>query len=135
MTEPLFDEDREESCSFAISSLNFSCSVIPIPIPLVGVEPFSPGTPGAERDALGIDFEMSRPMGFLRLMADLALPNGDDDTEDGLEGESVEGESSEMGLGGAARRVEASGGVWSVIAVVEVEGLRDGDGQKLKGTA
>jgi len=54
-------------------------------------------------------------MGFLRLMADLALPNGDDDTEDGLEGESAEGESSEMGLGGAARRVEASGGVWSVM--------------------
>jgi hypothetical protein len=62
-------------------------------------------------------------MGFLRLMADLALPNGDEDTEDGLEGESAEGESSEMGLDGAARRVEASGGVWSAIAVVGVEGL------------
>jgi hypothetical protein len=33
----------------------------------------------------------------------------------------VEGESSEMGLGGAARRVEASGGVCSAIAAVGVE--------------
>jgi len=118
LTEPLFDEDREESCNFAISSLNFSCSVIPIPIPLVGVEPFSPGSPGAERDALGIDFEISSPIGFLRLMADLTLPNGDDDAEDCLEGESAEGESREMGLGRAARRVEASGGVCSAIAIV-----------------
>jgi len=82
------------------------------------VEPFSPGSPGAERDALGIDFEISSPIGFLRLMADLTLPNGDDDAEDCLEGESAEGESREMGLGRAARRVEASGGVCSAIAIV-----------------
>lgn len=64
---------------------------------------------------------MSRPMGFLRLMADLALPKGGTEVEDGLEGESVEGESREMGLGGAARRVVASGGGCSAIATTVEE--------------
>jgi len=53
-------------------------------------------------------------MGFLRLMADLALPNGDEEEEGVcLDEESVAGDTREMGLGGAARRVEASGGVCS----------------------
>ena len=110
------DDDREESWSLAISSLSFSCSVIPIPKPLVGVEPFSPGRPGAERDGFGIDFEISRPMGFLRLMADLALPKGDDEADEvGREGESVDEVVDEMGLGGAAERIDASGGAWSAM--------------------
>lgn len=85
----------------------------------MGVEPFSPGTPGAERDALGMDLEISSPMGFLRLMADLAFPKGDDDAEvASLEEKSGEGESNEMGLGGAARHVVASGGGCSAMITV-----------------
>ena len=57
-------------------------------------------------------------MGFLRLMADLALPKGDDEADEvGREGESVDEVVDGMGLGGAAERFDASGGAWSDMIV------------------
>lgn len=107
MTDALDDEDREESWSLAISSLRRSCSVIPKLPP----RPFpSPGRPGADRVGFGIDLEMSRPMGFLRLILDLGPPKGD------IPGDAVgvvaldEGDKDGMALGGAASREVSSGG-------------------------
>jgi hypothetical protein len=57
-------------------------------------------------------------MGFLRLMADLPIPNGEDEADEvGREGESVDEVVDEMGLGGAAERTGASGGAWSDMTV------------------
>jgi hypothetical protein len=62
------------------------------------------------REGFGIDLEMSRPIGFFRLMDDLGPPKGDADGLEPAAEEAAEGDSREIGLGGAASLVEASGG-------------------------
>lgn len=108
-TDALDEEDRDESCSFAISSLRRSCSVIPIPIPPLPLPPLSPGRPGAARDGLGIDLEISSPIGFFRLMEDLGPPKEEEEEEEGLLAVD-KGERDDMGLGGAAKRELLTGG-------------------------
>lgn len=70
--------DLELSCSRAISSRRRSASGIQLLSPLFSTAG-PPNNEEAERVGLGIDFEMSRPSGFLRDMDDLTEPKVDDD--------------------------------------------------------
>lgn len=130
-TEALDDDDLDDSCSFAISSLSLSCSVIPIPpLPLPIL---SPGRPGAARDGLGIDLDISSPIGFFRLMEDLGPPKEDKLPTPSEEPVGVvavdKGERDEMDLGGAAKRELLTGGTSSaivvdIVVVVDAYGVR-----------
>lgn len=124
-TDALLDDERDESCSLAISSRNRSCSVMP------RLPPFSPGTPGAVRDGCRILFEMSSPMGFLRLMADLAPPKGDGPGDAvGVDAPDV-GDKDAMDIGGAAKRELLMGGAPSDIVLDVCRCVWTGDEQEL----
>lgn len=71
------EDEREESCSRAISSRRRSASGIHDTLaPSFADESGPVTTVDVERDGLGIDLEMSRPNGFFREM-DLMAPNGE----------------------------------------------------------
>lgn len=57
-----------------------------------------------------MDLEISRPIGFFRLTEDLGPPKGEAAGEAADDCDPTEGDSREMGLGGAASLVEARGG-------------------------